>query len=479
MVRASFLIALAIGCLLTIVLACSDEPTEALSESPVTASAVAQSATTGTAAPSTAPPRYTATTTPTATPTSSASPRHVRYAPDEVVSIQKGVFYVDPRSGAVDAWELPAEFHPVLFEVSPGGRYVAYGGPTALQSNVPQAWRLFDTQRNVVRDLPYGPPQFAPDEWRYAMAGPDGVSIVRAEDGEVERIFPISRFREPRGFVPAIAWAPDGGSLLVGFDEPPSIGPSEGRVVRLSPATGESTDVANAVLPYARWTADGRLFFLLAGDAAELRAFSSDGRLAWSVSLKSLGIEAPHQSGKPPSVQMSMPWISPDGRLVAVSLRGDSEIPVNRVYVFDTATGSTQFWVDGAYTCPSHAWTADSRWLLVNGTRTTQSGTFLVSAEGSTLRYLALYVADLSPVDAGIAGVRGQDDGLAAIHVVDVTSGMLRHSVRFSGDIGWDTNHDPIWLADGRMVAHSPHLGHGGCGEGPPITEQLTVRFPP
>jgi hypothetical protein len=138
-----------------------------------------------------------------------------------------------------------------------------------------------------------------------------------------------------------------------------------------------------------------------------------------------------------------------------------------------------RFWVEGSYTCPLHAWTADSRWLLVNGMRGAESGAFLVAADGSDLRYLAPHVADLSPVDAGIAGLRGGDGGLASLHVLAVPAGGEQLRSRFSGDLGWDTNHDPIWLTDGRMVAHAPHPGHGGCGEGSPITEQMIVRFPP
>jgi hypothetical protein len=406
-------------------------------------------------------------------------PQLVRFAPGQVVDVQTGVFYVDPRTGAVDAWQVPGDLSPVGFEVSPNGRYIAYGGSLSQQPGSLPSWRVFDTRRNVVRDLSYGPPQFAPDEERYAVAGPDGVSIVRAQDGVVERAFPIARFREPLGFVPRIDWSPDSATLLVAFDEPPWAGRAEGRVIRLTPATGEATEVANGVLPYPRWSPDGRLFFVIDRQGDGLRAMTPDGRPAWTVSLSTLGMVMPAPPDKPPAVQASLPWTSPDGQHTAVSFRGDLDAPFNRVYVFDTATGAVRFWVDGSYTCPLHAWTADSRWLLVNGARGDERGAFLVSADGSTLRFLAPHVADLSPTDSGIAGLRGGDGGLATIDVLDVPTGDVQQRIRFTGDLGWDTNHDPIWLTDGRMVAHAPHPGHGGCGEGPLITEQLAVRFPP
>ena len=57
-------------------------------------------------------------------------------------------------------------------------------------------------------------------------------------------------------------------------------------------------------------------------------------------------------------------------------------------------------------------------------------------------------------------------------------AGTVRRTVQFSGDIGWDFAHVPLWLPDGRMVVHAPHFGHGGCGEGPPDPDEIGVRFP-
>jgi hypothetical protein len=170
--------------------------------------------------------------------------------------------------------------------------------------------------------------------------------------------------------------------------------------------------------------------------------------------------------------------VSPDGRHAAVAVRGTFEEPLYRVYVLDAVSGEIQFWVEGAHTCPQHAWTADGRWLLISGRRGEQAGSFLAAADGSALRFVRDYVADLSPVDPATAGVRGGGMGLAELLVLDIPGGGVRRTVQFAGDIGWDAAHDPLWLPDGRMVVHAPHGGHGGCGEGPPNPDELDVRFP-
>jgi hypothetical protein len=405
-----------------------------------------------------------------------AMPRPVHYAPGEVVNVRQGVFYVDPRSGAVDGWQIPGEPVPWPFQVSPRGRYIAYGRQPSTAGSA-QPWRLFDTQSGEMRDLSYGPPHFSPDDARYAVDGPDGISIVRSDDGTVEQTVPLARFREPLGFTAFITWAPDGTSLLVGYFDQPQTAPV-GRVTRVDLASGTVTDVADGALPVARWSPDGRTYYVIQPPAGALVAFdAATNRERWTLALTDLGFGPSSKPGSPPG-EIALPYISPDGRRAAIAVRGTFEQPAYRVYVLDAASGAIQFWIDGALTCPQHAWTAAGRWLLVSGRRGDQGGSFLAAADGSALRFVREYVGDLSPVDPNTAGVHGGGMGLAELLVIDIPGGGVRRSVQFAGDIGWDATHHPLWLPDGRMVVHAPHGGHGGCGEGPADPQELAIRFP-
>jgi hypothetical protein len=402
-------------------------------------------------------------------------PRPDSHAAGEPFTAEFGIWFVDPRSGAVQGWRIEESVVPVGQSVSPGGRYLVYG--VHIGADPQPRWRLFDTDAEQVRELT-DRPVFTRDESRYALAGPDGISIVRAEDGSVERTFPVARFGRPAGFQPSIVWSPDGDTLLATFPRPlpDGSGPmgltggTPFQILRLTPATGAVVEVAAQPLAIARWSGDGRLYFTGRSSGGGVAAYrAADNGLAWQLMPEQFGLSVGVRDGEPYG-QTDLPVTSPDGAMAAIGVRGAAQAPLYRVYVVDTTSGAVRFWVEGAYTCGPHIWTADGRWLLVHGRQGQMSGSFLVAADGSEVRFLADYVEDLSPVDAGTAAVRGR--------VFDVPSGAVRHSFPIAGNWGWDFAHDPLWLPDGRMVIYAPHGGHGGCGLGPASPEQLAVRFP-
>ncbi|MGH2587779.1 MAG: hypothetical protein ACRDJE_22890, partial [Dehalococcoidia bacterium] len=80
----------------------------------------------------------------------------------------------------MQGWRIEERVVPVGQSVSPGGRYLVYG--VHLGTDPAPHWGLYDTRTGRLRELP-SRPVFTRDESRYALAGPDGISVIRAEDG--------------------------------------------------------------------------------------------------------------------------------------------------------------------------------------------------------------------------------------------------------------------------------------------------------
>jgi hypothetical protein len=102
MARTLVLILTIVGPLLSFGAACSDErdsvqpggqaAVTSIAALPRTPSAGTDSAT--------SPANQPRTATPTTTPAASATPRPVRYASGEVVNVEQGILFIDPRTGA-------------------------------------------------------------------------------------------------------------------------------------------------------------------------------------------------------------------------------------------------------------------------------------------------------------------------------------------------------------------------------------------
>ena len=460
-----------------------------------TAPASPQLTPTTTATPTPTPATPTATATATASPagmptaaatpaptTAAGAPRRLTAAAGETITVQSGVWYVDPRSGAAEGWEIPGVTLSALYRISPGGRYIAYSLPGP-QGRPPLRWQLLDTRTGAVREIG-GAPLFAPDESRFVVPTQNGFEVVRSADGAVERTFPLGRFADPVSPLPYGAWSPSGDTLLVWFGDVPLGGLPATRVYRLTVADGAAKEVARRPVRLGRWFPDGRRYSLLSavGDELEVRD-AGDDRVLWSQTVDRFFLAEGAPRPEKPEGDLTLPSFSPDGRQAAIIARWQPQQPPgaqaqSRVLVVDPATGGVRFWVEGAWACGPRRWTADGRWLLVQGRRGATAGAFLVSADGRQVQYLTEHVEDLSPTDASIAGLLTGGPAGLFLRVINVPDGRIRQEIRLNGDPGWDFAHDPLWLNDGRMVVTGPHGGHGGCAEGPAPAAEIAVRFP-
>lgn len=431
--------------------------------------------------------------TPVLTP---APPRHVTFAPGERFDAERGVYYVDPRTGAVEGWQAP-DVLP-LFAVTPpypvtaGGRYLAYGvykpgvhttpdlapNPTP---NEPVYDVLYDTQTHTLRNLSASPyRRFATDASRYVVPEQDGITVVRTEDGTVERSFVLTPFGYTRESFRDGAWSPDGQALLAWFASPEPNGAPMHRVLRLDVATGTAKELATGIFAQAEWSPDGQRYFLSLHSVIQAHT-AADDSLLWRITADRLGVPVAVKDGREPLGIVAFHSVSPDGSGAAIVAWGAGNwhfaTPDARLYVVDPDNGTVRFWVEGVLAC-GRVWTADGRWLHVVGRRGEEAGSFFVAADGSVVRYFGRYITDVSPVEPRTGGVLAYGAGASSLHVVDLPSGATRHAVTMAGEPGWDTNHEPVWLADGRMVVFAPHYGHGGCGFEHELPPDLAVHFP-
>jgi hypothetical protein len=421
--------------------------------------------------PPPSPPAATPEPSPSPSPTPLAAPvagltlRRVSAPAGEPFAATNGVYYVDPRTGAIEGWEFSDGVERIGWTVSRDGQAVVAGIPN--RGGGPPRWQIGDTRSGVVRDLPDRPGPFSPDGRSYLLPQRDGVAVVRVVDGAVAQRFRFAAGQQS-GWERAAEWSPDGRSVL--FTTVTDSRRLEGRTVRLELDSGAVRELPTRLLTTVRWSPDGRAYTVGTRTGGGFTVYrTSDDAPLWEFSPAAYDLPV-GLKGNEPYGYIEPPRWSPDGATVAVDVRGGADQPMYRVYVLDAATGAVRYLVDGAWACGPHVWSADGRWLLVGGVRGGRGGSFLVAAGGTEVRPLDRHVEDLSPVDADTAGVRGA--------VIDIPGGATRLALPVTGEYGWDFAHDPLWLTDGRMVLHAPHLGHGGCALGPPSPVDLTVRGP-
>ncbi len=416
------------------------------------------------AGPATAPvqPAVVLATNPLAGPL----PTPVRFAPGETVDAGRGVYYVDPRTGAVEGWQLPdtgASAYLPIYPTSPTGRYLRYA-VAAPGESVPVRERLYDTRTGTARELgPTSYYRFAADDSRFFAAGEDGITITRVEDGTVERTVDLTAFGYAHEYARGGEWSPDGRHILLWFAlgaEDPLIH----RIVRIDTASGIVTPLHDGLLAQAGWSPDGQQYVVTTHTNVEARD-TADDHMRWRLGGDELGMPGMIKAGAEPLGGITTPFYSPDGAnavILTSNQRALNEPADWRVHVIDPRRGVVLFRVQNALSC-GRRWTADGRWLHVVGFRGDQAGSFLIAAGGSEMRFLGRFVEDVSPVDARLGGYLAREEGFA-INVIDLDTGAVRPLTRMTGDPGWDVNHDPPWLNDGRMVVHAAHPGHGGCG---------------
>jgi hypothetical protein len=412
------------------------------------------------------------------------APRQLSVPPGQPIPAERGIWFVDPRTGAAEGWEFTEEAPFLVYEASPGGEFVAYGIPPGWTSAASPFWRLLDTGSGAVRELPEQPIVFSPDGARYATPVEDGIAIVQSATGSLLWRFPVAGLRAPvpfsffRG-----AWSPDGATVIVAsFDQPALPASALWRVLRLDLRTGQATELDGRPFPLTQWSPDGRAYLLSTDDGLDLRRAEDDG-LIWSLGVQDVATEPlPTDRGKA-TVRMEDPRISPDGERLAFFVRAFPDIgrappaaPLFRAYVLDAATRAVRFWIEGASRCAPQVWSADGRWLLVLGRQGDLFGSYLVAADGSEISYLSEHVQGLSPTDPTIGATHAYPDP-GALRIVGLPGGETLRTIDFTGPVMWHFE-DQQWLDDGRLVVVAPVAGRDGCLLGPGDDRELEVRFP-
>ena len=403
-------------------------------------------------------------------------PQAVRFAPGERVDAARGAYYLDVTTGAVTGWQLPAapEIPLPPYPTSASGRYITYpsgrdivvvGSP--LPHTFVSADRLFDTHTGSVRALTPGVHRrfFAPNDARYLEGTAHGVDLLRTADGVRERRIVLDHLGYAPDRLVETAWSPSAEIVLVWWSVENTGGPPMTRIVRIDVPSGRVVELLDGVHAQGGWSPDGSLFYIAAHGVLEARETAS-GLTRWRLTAEDLGLAMPLKDGIEPLGGWSIPLTAPGGRNAVVLAAGAGPTgreSVYRVALIDPESGTVRFWVENALSC-GRRWTADGRWLHVVGERGGESGSFLVSEDGAEIRFLGRFVMDLSPLDARVGVYRPFAPGEPSIAALDLETGDSRPLAVIDGDWGWDTNHDPLWLADGRTVVHAPHPGHGGCG---------------
>lgn len=418
------------------------------------------------------------TPTPTVTRDPSTPPdvRTVRYAAGVRFDAREGLYFVDPVTGEVQGWEV-SPVASYRFKVSAGGRYFLYEERTSqniISKGIP--W-LYDTSTGQQRQFPRGyvAASFSPDEQQLIMFDGPTLIVLRPADGTEQRrvVLPsnlggmVSQLTHWNGAGLASRWSPDSSSLLLVVHGPqparPSVrgAPVEDIVLRVDIERGTMREVTQGLYPFTAWTPDGSRYFIRTRDALEARD-GKDDRLLWRTTAADLGVDADQSI-------LGYPIPSPDGRnvIIAGSLT---------LQVLNAVSGAERFRVVGAFAC-GRTWTADSQWMALIGYRQNIPGAYLVSADGREVWRPSASVNDVSPVNPRLAAqhLYGPDGGLKILSLPD---GTERQFIPISGQVAWDTNHDPLWLRDGRLVVFAPHLGHGGCGFDVLTPPDLQVQFP-
>jgi len=427
----------------------------------------------------------------TAQPTTAAGeppvPQHLTFAPGETIIAdgKAGVFFLDPSTGAADAWVVPAGVGdpglPYTFTIggiSSDGSKVVYEclepRPNATPSvpgpcggGADHLWYLLDTQSGArTRIAAFTGPfeTISPDGSTLLGVTSDGVALADASDPRAIRPVPM-----PQGSgLPIFAsWSPDSANVILrtGVNGYPVTGTF---LLRIADIRLLTLDVTN---PAIDWSRDGSKVALATQDSRKgaLVVVDRDGARIWSRQMDTL---SPN------------PRWSSDGSLLSLQVLASppsdmAPSGIERVDIFDGGIGATKYRIAGAIACQDPVWTGDAHHLLVGSYAATagSSPTSLIDLAALSVTPLNGYLTPL-PFDAAHA----VDSDGSSFSLVDLSTGAKTLIAHTTVTPGWDALHEnQPRFAGGRIVFTSLHLGHGGCGEGgsPETPPRLELLQPP
>ncbi len=405
-------------------------------------------------------------------------PEHVTFAPRETISAdgKAGIFILNPKTGAAEGWVGPATHFPgtpqigalpftfTVGGVSADGSKILYqclaaqerGSPMPCGGGARHLWYLLDTRSGAWARLDGY-------DGGFLSISPDGATVLGVREGQLvfgaaSEPSDVRRIALSTQDAPLFAnWAPDGRTVLVRTG---SAGSATTGAYLVSSRDAKVTALALAY-PALAWSADGAKLALATQGAAtgdsgaggRLLVISRDGATLWSR-----GIDAFSPNPR---------W-SADGTLLSVDVY--DELPsatamsgVDRLDVYEGATGATAYRVKGAMACQGPVWAGNSHRIIVgryfadNG----GSGESLVDLDAVAATMLPTYVTP-EPNDATEAiAFDGQ-----SFRAVDLRSGAARLIAKTTVTPSWDPLHGLPLFAGGRIMFTALHGGHGGCAEG-------------
>ncbi len=404
-------------------------------------------------------------------------PRHEIFAPGETISAdgQAGIFFLDPVTGAAEAWLVPAaafqDAGPMPFSFTVGGFSADAGkvvytcmepkvnsGPVPCGGATDNTWYLLDTKSGQRTRL-------AAFTGPFASISPDGKTLLGATAdslalASVGSTGALRAIASTAGIDVAYAyaeWSADGGRLVLTMSTPPAAG-SIVSTFLVDATSGRMTPLDGGGV----WSPDGArlLSWKQASDGqGELRMLDRDGRLLWSK----------RPTGAPGA------WSADASLLYAQVLDqprvSDAYGPLDRVDVIDSGRGLTEYRIRGGV-CPL-GWVAGTHRLL---TESYGFGEALIDLDAKSLRIFDVY-ARPTPFDPNTAILFDGSD----FRSYDLATGETKLIAHTTVTPAWDPNHGAMFVGD-RLVFTALHGGHGGCGEGaspqnPPRPELFVGPF--
>jgi Tol biopolymer transport system component len=359
--------------------------------------------------PSAAPPTAMPSPPPTSTPAADAPmPRHVTFAPGETIAAdgQTGIFFLDPKTGAADAWLVPAAtvpnspengFLPFAFTVggfSADGGKVVYTcteskvnfGPVPCGGAANSTWYLLDTksgERTRLEALTGPFLSISPDGKTLLGATAEGFALAAVKPSDATSA--IASTATSPGTAKYAEWSPDGSRLVLTAFTTPANGDIMTTFL-VDATSGRVTPLDGAGV----WSPDGARLMVwrqVKDHVGELHMLDRDGRLLWSkASTGAVGAGA---------------W-SADGSLIYAQVLDQMGVAgaygaLERVDIIESATGATAYRIRGG-TCPL-GWAAGTHRLLAESYG---FGEALVDLDAGSVRLMNVY-ARPTPFDPDMA----------------------------------------------------------------------------